>query len=366
MHNSVVSGCKENMQKLASQLAYPALLLDKDYRICYKNEFCLNRLIPLRMGSAIKNHLTASDFKRLLNQKSGETIRLSIEIPSLCGAFVYRGEDCLLVGLRTLTATLQNRMNELMQLNSDLTESILCQLSSLAAGNNEMGISELIKHKCNRIIRSQHHISEFLRIVNGIKNSKTRLCDVDAILDAIIPSLRDALRPLGIQITYNSCSDTLKSRCATLCEPDFNMILCLMIYNSIRISQSGKLKVDVNAISGKMYISILTDSVLPEKTARILCEGDLENENFSSPDSWIYFELLLIKRLCEYYFWDISVSAPGSDFSRFQITLSMPLEHENVSVFTVRSSESADSERKGLIATEFSDIFDEEHRHVHI
>ncbi|HAN21500.1 MAG: hypothetical protein A2Y15_00765 [Clostridiales bacterium GWF2_36_10] len=357
MQDVVVNKCMDSMKKTVRELAYPALLLDKDYKICCKNDFCINRIIPLRMGSSIKYRLNASDFKRLIQQQVGETIRVSIDANTLCWAYVYRGDDYYFIGLRTLTATLQNRISELMQLNTDLTESLLCQMSVISS-DGEIGLSELIKHKCNRIIRSQQHISEFLRIVNGVKNTKTQLCDIDAILNAVIISLRDALRPLGVQINYNGSADMLKSRYALICEPDFNIVLCLMIYNSIRISQSEKLRIDTNTINGKLYISILTDSVLPENTAKFICEGDLETENFSSPDSWIYFELLLIKKLCEYYLWDISFSAPGSDYSRLQITLSITLEREIVSEMSVNDNYVSERERKRLFALEFADFFD--------
>lgn len=358
MHTAVTDGCRENMEKFVDELAYPALLLDEEFRICHKNSFCLSRLIPLRLGASIKNYVNAADFKRIEQQNIGQTLRMTIETPTLCGVFVYRGKDCRFVGLRPLTATLQNRLNELMKLNSELTESLMCQMSAISAGSVHDGISELIKNKCNRIIRSQTHISEFLRIINGVKNTKTQLCDIDAILNSIIPSLRDALRPIGIQINYNVSEENIYSRSAQVCEPDFNLILCLMIYNCIRISQSGKLMIDVNSISGKLYISVMTDSVLPKEIAKFICEGDLETENFSSPDSWMYFELLLSKKLCEYYFWNMKMSAPGSDYSRIQFTLSMPLECKKASEFIIKSKEASERERIGLIALEFADIFD--------
>lgn len=352
------NGCFENMKTLADKLAYPALLLDKDYKICYKNAFCLNRLIPLRLGSCIKNHLSVTDYRRIVQLKTGETIRVSIELPALYGAFVYKGDDCCLVGLRTLSATLQNRINELVKLNSDLTESILCQMSALSAENGEKGISELIKHKSNRIIRSQQHISEFLRIINGVKNTKTKVCDVGSIIGSVVTSLRDTLRPLGIQITYNNNAEVLGRLTAMICEPDFNMIICLIINNAIRISQSGKLQVDTNVINDKIYFSVMTDTILPEKTAKFICEGEFEAESFFNPDGWMYFELLLIKSLCEYYLWNFSITAPGADLTRLQFTLSLPVEKENPSVFTIRASEPKMNEISNLINIEFADIFD--------
>ncbi|PKM63429.1 MAG: hypothetical protein CVU97_00375 [Firmicutes bacterium HGW-Firmicutes-21] len=366
MRSTVIKGCRENLIKLAEELAYPAILLDKEYKIVYKNGFCLNRLIPLRMGSCIKKHLSSADFRRIVQMKTEETIRVNIELPALYGAFIYRGEECYLVGLRTLSAALQNRINELMKLNSDLTESLLCQMSVLSALNGEKGISELLKHKSNRIIRSQQHISEFLRIVNGIKNTRTHLCEVSPILDAIILSLRDALRPLGIQITYNNAAFIHKDINAMLCEPDFNMIICHMLNNGIRLSQSGKLQIDVNVISGKLYISLMTDTVIPENIAKNICESDFETESFSpdstdgsnGPDGWMYFDLLLIRKLCEYYFWDIRLSAPGSDYSRLQLTLSLPLENEKNTLLIFKDSETSMNEIRSLIAIEFSDIFD--------
>jgi len=352
------NGSIENMKTLADKLAYPALLLDKDYKICYKNAFCLNRLIPLRLGSCIKNHLTTADYRRIVQMKTGETIRVSIELPALYGAFVYKGEDCCLVGLRTLSATLQNRIHELVNLNSDLTESILCQMSALSVENGEKGISELIKHKSNRIIRSQQHISEFLRIINGVKNTKTKVCDVGSIVTSIVTSLRDTLRPLGIQITFNNNADTFGRLTAMICEPDFNMLLCLIIYNAIRISQSGKLQVDINVINEKIYFSVMTDTILPEKTARFICEGEYEAESFYNPDGWMYFELLLIKSLCEYYLWNFSITAPGADLSRLQFTMSLPVEKGDNTVFTVRTNESKINEINNLIDIEFADILD--------
>ncbi len=358
MREIIGNGCYENMKTLADELAYPALLLDKDYKICYKNAFCLNRLIPLRLGSCIKNHLSVTDYRRIVQQKTGETIRVSIELPALYGAFVYKGDDCCLVGLRTLSATLQNRINELVKLNSDLTESILCQMSVLSAENGEKGISEMIKHKSNRIIRSQQHISEFLRIINGIKNTKTKICDVGSIIGSVVISLRDTLRPLGIQITYNNNAEVLGKLTAMICEPDFNMIICLIINNAIRISQSGKLQVDMNVINGKIYFSVMTDTILPEKITKFICVGEFEAESFFNPDGWMYFELLLIKSLCEFYLWNFSITAPGSDLSRLQFTLSLPVEKENPSVFTVRASEPKLNEINNLIKIEFANIFD--------
>jgi len=360
MQETVINVNKEKLVKLSNELAYPVLLLDKEYKICYKNDFCLNRILPLRMGSCIKNRLTPSEFRRLLQQKSGEIITVSIEMASFCSVFVYRSDDYYLLGFRALTSSLQNRINELMKLNFDYTEALLCQMNTLATDNAEIGIAELIKKKSNRILRSQRHIGEFLSIINGIKSEKTRLCDVDAILNAIIPSLRDTLRPLGIQISYTNGSESIESRCANICEPDFNMILCLILYNTIRISQSGKIQVNINVINEKLYITMLTDSVLSEKTAKFIGECDLEQESFTSPDGWMYFELLLIKRLCEYYLWDLRMSAPKSDYTRIQSTFSIPLEHVKPPDFIVRECESAESERKGIIAIEFANLFDRE------
>lgn len=352
------SGHMENMKKLVEELAYPALLLDNEYKICYKNAFCLNRLIPVRMNACIKNYLTTKDFQRIKQQKKGETIKVSIELPAFYGTFVYKGEDCCLIGLRPLSVTLQNRINELIKLNSDLTESLLCQMSVLSAENGEKGISELIKNKSNRIIRAQQHISEFLRIINGIKNSKTTLCELGSIIDSIVLSLRDALRPLGIQIIYKNSASVLNSLNTMLCETDFNMLLCLIINFCIRISQSGKIKTDVNSINNKVYLSIMTDTVLPEKTARFLCEGEIEAKSFYTPDGWMYFELLLVKKLCEFYLWNIKISAPGSDYSRIQFTLSIPLEQECKNYYSVRENETRNEEIKKLIDIEFADIFD--------
>ncbi len=368
MQDMRFNGGREKLQRLADELAYPALLLDREYKICYKNDFCINRLISLRMGSCIKKHMTASDFRRIVKLQMGETIRVNMELPALYGAFVYRGDDCCLISLRSLSAALQNRINELMRLNSELTESLLCQLSVLSTESGKKGISELIKNKSNRIIRAQQHISEFLRIVNGIKNTRTRLCEVNAILETVVSSLRDALRPLGLQITYNSNSPIYEGVSAMLCEPDFNMIICHMINFSIRISQRGKIQIDVNTIQQKLYISVMTDSVLPEKTAKALCNRDLEAESFFlsgirgdeeevGPDGWMHFELLLLKKLCEYYLWDIRLSAPSSDYSRLQVTLSLPLEDKSP-YLTVRDREAEKKDLKGLIAVEFSDVFD--------
>ena len=358
MREVTEKGCAEGLKKLVDELAYPALLLDKDYRICYKNGFCLNRLIPLRMGSCIKKHLSSSDFRRIVQLKIGETIRLSLELPALYGVFVYRAEDCCMVGLRTLSAALQNRINELMKLNAELTESLLCQMSVLSAQNGEKGIAELVKHKSNRIIRAQQHISEFLRIVNGVKTARIRHCEIAPIIDSLLFSMRESLRPLGIQITYNNAPLTADSLSVSLCETDFNMIICLMLGNCIRITQGGKLQADVNIISGKLYISVMTDTLLPEKRAKSICESDLDEQSLFSPDGWLNFELLLLKKLCEYYFWDFRVTAPASDYSRIQMTLSLPLEKHNASTLTVRTRETTEEAVRGLLAVEFSDFFD--------
>jgi hypothetical protein len=101
----------------------------------------------------------------------------------------------------------------------------------------------------------------------------------------------------------------------------------------------------------------MTDTILPEKTARFMCGGEFEAESFFTPDGWMYFELLLIKSLCEYYLWNFSITAPDSDLSRLQFTLSLP-EEEEESVFTLRSSEPQKNEINNLINIEFADIFD--------
>lgn len=352
----ISAGSRPELEKLVAELAYPAVLLGPDCKILLKNSFCISRIIPLRVGSCIKNHLSPADFRRLTRLKTGETIRVSLELPSLYGAFVYKGEDCFLVGLRSLSAALQNRVSELMRLNSELTESLLCQLGVVSSQPRESGVAELIKNKSNRIIRAQNHISEFLRIINGVKNEKARLCDLSVILDSIINSVRESLRPLGITITYDALPAE-ESLIATVCEPDFNMILCLILNACIRISAEGKIAATVKRISGRAYVSVMTDCVLPPERVRGLCAPDLDETSFASPDGWLYFELLLTGKLCEYYMWDFKASAPGSDYSRVQLALSIPLE-PGVPAFILRSPEASQKERAEIIALEFSNLLD--------
>lgn len=356
MQETIMTGQFESLQKYVENLAYPALLLDGELKICYKNNFCINRILPLRMGSNIKNYITSSDYRRIGQLKNGETIRISMEITSLYWAVAYKYNDFCIIGLRTLTTALQNRISELMNLNYNFTEALLCQIKIITANNNETGVSELIKKKSNRIIRAQKHINEFLRIVNGTKEIQARLQNISKIIDIIIFSLRDMLRPLGLQLIYNN-TETLQDRCVLLCEPDFNAILSLMLYLSIVISQSGKIQIDVNEINGKIYITMITDSVLPEKTAKYICNGNFEENSFSSSDGWLYFELLLIQKMCEYYLWDLKMSAPGFDYSHMQFSLTIPLIDDIDSSMVVRSDESVE-EIKGLLAIELADLLD--------
>lgn len=347
-----------DFRKYADKLSYPALMIDKDYIIRYKNKLCTNRLIPLRIGTCIDKFVSPYDFNRIQEQKSGEVLRICIELPALYGVFCYRGDNCCLLGIRTLSVSLQNRIDELLRLNSDLTESVLCQLGVLSAKSGEKGIAESIKNKSNRIIRSQQHISEFLRIVNGVKTTKTKVCDIVPILDTVLGSLKTTLRPLGIQIAYNMHIAPICHPRVLLFETDFNMILCLMINNAIRISRTDKIQVDISVISDRIYISILTASVLSEKNAKTICQGEFEEETFFNPDGWMFFELSLINKLCEYYLWDFKVSAPGSDFSRLQFSLSLPEDDSKKNTPIVRASELTKKKLAEIISLEFAELLD--------
>lgn len=349
----------ENIKKNINELAYPALILDNEYRILYKNDFCINRLIPLRMGSCIKNHLSSSDSRRIAQLENGEIISISLELNVLSYAYIYCYNTYYVVGIRTLSSMIQNRISDLIEINADLTGALLCQINAIAWEGDGKSITELIKKKSNRIIRAQQHIGEFLRIVNGVKNTKTQVCDLDIILNALMRSLSDTLRPLGLQISFINGSEEVKHKYANICEPDFNTILCLSLYGIISISQSGRIQVNSNVIGEKLYISILTDSILSKEKAKHLCECDLEAENFNPPDGWIYFELLLIKLLSEYYFWSFNISAQGSNYSHIQLSFSIPLVQEKIYTYTTRTYESSENERKGLIALEFSELLDE-------
>ncbi|HBR32280.1 MAG TPA: hypothetical protein DD733_09385 [Clostridiales bacterium] len=347
----------ENVKRNINELAYPALILDREYKIIYKNDFCIKRLIPLRMLSSIKNHLSSADFRRLIQLSDGEIISVSIELAVLCYAYIYRYNDIFVVSIKTLYAIIQNRISELLDMGSAFTEAMLCQINTVT-GHDKKSIAETIKKKGNRIIRSQQHISEFLRIVNGVKNTKTELCDTTIVMNTLMRSLSDTLRPLGLNISFNVGSEINEARNAYISEPDFNTIICLSLYNCIRISQSGRIQVNSNIICGKLYITMITDSILPEEKAKYLCSCELESEKFYPPDGWIYFELLLIKMLCEYYFWEIKITSPGLNYSRLQIAISLPLEPDKKPDCVTRTSEAEEAENKRLISLEFSDFLD--------
>lgn len=244
----------EKLEEAVAELAYPVLILNNELKICFKNEFCVNRLVPARLGSGIKNYVPHSELMRIQKMNKGDTIRISMEFSTLCWAYVSYSGDYYLLGIRTLTAALQNRICELIDISGDLTNSVLCQINTITSvqSDKQKSISELIKNKSNRIIRAQQHLSEFLRIINGVKNVQSHLCDINSVLNSIIPSLRDTLRPLGVQITYNPVSSVLSNSFAYLCEPDFNMVMCLVLYNAIQVSQSGKVQIDINVINSNL------------------------------------------------------------------------------------------------------------------
>lgn len=348
----------EDVQKNVNKLAYPAIILDNEFRIIFKNDFCNNRLIPLRMGSTIKIHLSTAEFRRLSQMLPGEIISISLDLNTLCCAYVYRFINCYIIGLKTLSSMLQNRIGDLMKINTELTSALLCQINTIAWESDGTGITDLIKKKSNRIIRTQQHIGEFLRIVNGVKNTKTQTFMIDSILNALMNSLSDTLRPLGLQINYKNGREAIEPRYACICEPDFNTIICLSLYNCIILSQNGKVQISSKVICNELYISFMTDSVLPEEKAKHICECELEAESFQPPDGWIYFELLLIKILCEFYMWNFKISAPGSNYSKIQLTLSFPLIKGTNPDLNVKSNEAVENQIKDQIALELSNILD--------